>query len=285
MDNPHGIGESCVIMSALRNFIIANPKRRAFIIKASSTLNRLGIRLMSMSRAPVRLINAHVTEFSSDRYIYDLPGLHAKIRDILSRQKKQYEHYSYFDGQPYQSLAMLGIFGERPSEERFVKYGLSEIIDRQDRILDIGCNCGFMAIVTAYRTGCNAVGIDINPYMIEIGNAVVRYLGLESKVDLRAGRFQDYTSDSKFSVVFSFATHWTDDGNYRVGLSEHFARIAALLNDSGVLVFETHSADVGQKKFYDALQEARSIFEFDGKAGVVENGTREFYVMRKRGST
>jgi len=210
--------------------------------------------------------------------------LHKKIKSILKRQKKDYDKYAYFYGHPYQSLGILSIFGERPSEERFDSYGLADVVSKDDYVLDIGCNCGFMSVLTSYRTGARTYGIDINPYMIEIGQECASFLKIDNKVKLDAKRMQDFElSDDgeKFTVVYSFATHWTDDENYRVTIQEHLGKIHSLMAKGGTLVFETHCSDVGNPEFYKSMEEMRELFEWDGFMET-DKGERELYYMKKR---
>ena len=266
---------------SLRHWLLRTKGRTALGLRVASALNRLGVRLLIGAREIVSLINEHVTDAKSDSRIRNLGTLHEQIRRILERQKKEYPHYSYFYGHPYQSFATLGIFGERPTEERFDVYRLRELLGPEDSVLDIGCNCGFMAIYASYRTGCRATGIDINPFMIEIGQRSAEYLEIADRVKLVAGRFQEYQPAERFSVVFSFATHWTDDGNYRVELTEHLKRIHALLKPGGLLVFESHCADVGQAAFYEALESMRGWFDWSERI-LSDNAQREVYLMRVR---
>lgn len=265
----------------LRQWILESPTRLRLTMRIANAVNAAGVRLMVLARDIVAWINSNFTDARSDRRIRDLPKLHEEIRRILVRQKSDYKHYAYFYGYPYQSFATLGIFGERATEERFDIYGLGEILGPDDSVLDIGCNCGFVALYAAYRTGCRATGIDINPFMVEIGQRCAEYLNLADRVSLVAARFQEYASAERFSVVFSFATHWTDDGNYRVSLPEHLRRIHAFLKPGGVLVFESHTVDVGNPEFYATLETVRDLYEWDGKV-LTDNGYREVYRMRAR---
>jgi SAM-dependent methyltransferase len=263
--------------------LAANPKNHARLVRVAAAMNRFGIGWMARARDIVSTMNARTTDAASDRFIRDLPALHTRIEAILETQRREYPHYAYFFGRPYQSLGILGIFGERASEERFDVYGLADLIGPKDTVLDIGCNCGFMAVLAAFRTGCRAYGLDINPHMIDIGRAAADFLNLKDRVRLEAGKFQELQSEERFSIVFSFATHWTDDGNYRVELDEHFGRIHGFLTDGGLLIFESHCADVGQPTFYAAMERARDLFDI-GPAKPTDNGTRELYLMRKRGA-
>ncbi len=261
-------------LSKIKQFI------RHSMVAAASLLHRAGIAMIVSARKLVRLTEMHTIDTTSDRFIIGLPELHKKIRHELDLQRREYDSYSYFHGYPYQSLGILQVFGERGTEERFDAYDLANLIRKSDHVLDIGCNCGFMAIYAAFRTGCSADGIDINPYMIRVGQHCADYLQMSDRVKLIAQSFLDYKTERPYSVVLSFATHWTDDKNYRVRLQDHFLRIHAMMEPGGLLIFESHSADVGNPEFYQALEEMRGHFSWDG-CRTMARGTRELYLMRQ----
>lgn len=263
-------------LSALKQVV------RHVIVAFASWLHRLGVFLQVSARRLVRLTQRHTIDATSDRFVMELPELHRKIRLALSGQSREYDSYSYFHGYPYQALAILDIFGERGTEERFDAYGLADLVHPEDRLLDIGCNCGFMALYTAFRTGCSADGIDINPYMIRIGQHCGEFLRLQDRLRLVAQPFQDYNPVQAYTVVLSFATHWTDDHNYRVRLQDHLLRIHSMMADDGLLVFESHSTDVGNAEFYAALEEMRTHFLWEGRR-LMARDTRELYLMRRIG--
>jgi SAM-dependent methyltransferase len=273
-----------MIERKLKVLILERPKYRAYCASLGAFLNTIAVKLFGYSRSCVRFMNHHVTHPESDWFVHGLSSLQLTIKDILARQKAEYGKYYYFYGQPYQSLAILGVYGERATEERFEAYGIRDLIGPNDHVLDIGCNCGFVALYTAFRTGCRADGIDINPYMIEIGTACAEYLRVSDKVNLHASRIQDFVPEHQYTVLFSFATHWTDDKNYRVPLREHFERCANYLAPSGLLVFETHAADVGNAEFYSALEEMDDIFTLKSKRDT-DQGTRHLYLFYKKATT
>lgn len=260
--------------------ILLKPRYRQRCAAIGALLNHAGYALIVVSRKLVRFMNHHVTHEASDWFVHDLPKLHAKVRDILIRQRVDYGKYYYFYGYPYQALAILGIYGERSTEERFDAYELGTLVTANDRVFDLGTNCGFVALYTALRTGCYAEGIDINPYMIEIGNECAKYLRIHDRVKLHATKIQDFTLEKPYSIVFSFATHWTDDENYRVPLREHFERCASYLEKGGRLLFETHSADVGNAEFYAAIETFDDLFTLESKRDT-DRGTRHLYLFRK----
>lgn len=269
-----------MIKKKLEKLILERPRYRAICAQLGAYLNHLGMLFIRASRKCVRFMNHHVTHAESDWFVHGLKNLHKEVKDILAEQKAEYGDYYYFYGHPYQSLGILGIYGERATEERFEAYGLRDLIKPQDRVLDIGCNCGFMALYTSFRTGCAADGLDINPYMIRIGSACAKYLRLADRVQLHAARIQDFTPDSPYTVLFSFATHWTDDENYRVPIREHFERCANYLEPGGLLVFETHAADVGNSQFYEAVEEIGDLFNLQSKRDT-DQGTRHLYLFNR----
>ncbi len=260
-------------LSTLKQYV-----RHAMIVLAYR-LHGMGVFFLVIARRLIRMTERHTIDETSDRFVMQLPQLHRKIRQELVRQRREYNSYTYFSGYPYQSLAILDVFGERGTEERFDAYGLAGLVQSSDYLLDIGCNCGFMALYSSFRTGCRADGIDINPYMINIGQHCTEFLRLQDQVRLFAQPFQNYNPDNTYTVVLSFATHWTDDCNYRVRLQDHLMRIHGMMVEGGLLVFETHSTDVGNPDFYAALDDVRAHFNW-GDKHLMANGTRELYLMR-----
>jgi SAM-dependent methyltransferase len=250
-----------VIRERLRDRVLRDHKLRGRLVRAAARLNRYGVALQVASRRIVRFMNHHLTNEESDRFVVGLAGLHAHIHEILRRQAEEYEHRAYFYGEPYQSLAILGVFGERATEERFDAYGLRRHVAADDLVLDLGCNAGFVGILTAYRIGCRVHGIDINPYMIEIGQACARQLRVDDLVTLEACRIQDFDPPQPYTKIFSFAAHWTDDENYRVALDEHLKRVHDWLAPGGTLILETHLDDVGDPRFEGAIEAMSDRFD------------------------
>ena len=254
------------------------------IILVAHTCHRLGVFFIVLARRQVRFVDNAMVDERFDWFVNGLPALHRKVALELKAQRRTYSRYAYFWGYPYQALGILGIFGERGTEERFEAYGLRELIGPQDLILDIGCNCGFLALYTAFRTGCTVEGIDINPHMIKIGHYCASYLGIQEQVRLQVGEFQDFRPSQRYTMVFSLATHWTDDGGYRVSLRDHLIRIHDLLDDGGLLVFESHSVDVGNAEFYETLEGMKPQFNQLSKKALGRE-SREVFIFKKGSPT
>lgn len=216
-----------------------------------------------------------------ENYYPKLRQLHREIRHQMALQRKEYPHLIYEEGYLYQALHMLHIFGVRSTEERFRQYGLESLLSKTDRVLDVGCNCGFMLLYSAFRTGCNGEGVDVNPYLINIGWSVSQFLGLSDRVTLYAKRFQDFSPNGRYSVIFSFACHNTDDEQHRPDFDQYMQRLHDLLIDGGIVVFESHTVEVGKPEFYERMERQRHLFRWDGSRRL-DRATRELFILRKR---
>ena len=267
-----------LLLNTFQKYIKCN---RQYSVKFAYLLNKIGVYFQGLSRKIIQCMNSETSDQHSEWFLLNRSFLLKEIKKILQRQKTEYKHYSYFYDYPYQAFSTLGVFGERSTEERYKIYNLDQYLDSNSKILDLGCNCGFMGIYASYRKGCEVTGIDINPYAIEIGNLCAKYLGLSKKVTLQPCKVQDLDKTQRFNALFSFATHWTDDKNYRVQLSDHFKMIHDLLESGGLVFFESHCADVGDPKYYEAINNLKDIFEVLFIADTDAN-SRHYHIFKKR---
>lgn len=60
-------------------------------------------------------------------------------------------------------------------------------IDRDSKILDIGCGKGTTSILLAQKYGCNVVGLDLSEDLLTQATRLAKRKGLEHKVSFRAG--------------------------------------------------------------------------------------------------
>jgi SAM-dependent methyltransferase len=240
-------------------------------------MNRFGHRIVHRARKTVRRC-LYVSE--EDRYSSGLVTLHKKIDIELRRQKKEYKSLRYAYGYPYQGLATLGVIGARSTEDRWDAYGLQAYVTSQDTILDVGANCGFMSLYSVFRTGCRADCIDINPYMLNIGRHCADLLRLDGHMGFIEGDFNDMEIECKYSLVFSFAAHQTEDGQHCPTLRNYFERVHKLLRAGGHLVFETHGYDADNAEFQQSIMSIGDMFALEEKRSLF-HGKRELYYFGK----
>jgi SAM-dependent methyltransferase len=163
------------------------------------------------------------------------------LRRIFAQLLLQRTHWphSYCQGYAYQGWERIGISGIKPTEQRLALYDVDGLLGSGRRILDVGANCGFLALELALR-GHRVDGIELNPWLVGIANEV------RDALDLRAARFlvedfRTFRPEEPYDAVFSLANHATIDG--RSGLDfEHFAaKLFHLIKPGGLLFFESHN--------------------------------------------
>jgi SAM-dependent methyltransferase len=90
--------------------------------------------------------------------------------------------------------------GGREATERF----LDQLeIEKEHRVLDVGCGIGGASRLAASRTGSRVTGIDLTPEFVETGNELCRWVGLHELVHLEVGDATDLSlPDGHFDRAF-----------------------------------------------------------------------------------
>jgi len=179
----------------------------------------------------------------------------------------------------YQSSEVLGISGQRPTTERYRIYGLDEFLNKHQRVLDIGCNCGFFALEMAKKVK-SVVGIEIAGTLVEVGQTAQVYLG-QSNVEFIQDNFNRHRFDGKFDFICSFAVH------YWLGMDmlNYGKRLFDLLNPGGKVILESQNVqkeDVDWDKKLSLLRKVGFVEVRSGRIkddGVIE---RKFTILRKK---
>lgn len=212
--------------------------------------------------------------------IYDALINNPKLLDLHKSLNKSLSKYSeqFGRGGFYQSLESIHIIGQRPTEERFKKYTLKKYLKKDQRVLDIGSNCGFFSLYTSQFVG-SVDSIEIEKSFVEIASKVKRFLGAENCNFFRVG-FKEFRPEHKYDVVLSLAIHlWVD-----MDLKCYLNKIDQILNKNGILLLESHNIE--EERDFD--KNVRNVY---GNRFVVEKrGTliddeiikREFMILRKK---
>jgi cyclopropane-fatty-acyl-phospholipid synthase len=153
---------------------------------------------------------------------YDLDG---RLYDLFLDPDRQYS-CAYFE-QPGQSLAEAQL-----AKKRHIAAKL--LIEPGQRVLDIGCGWGGLALYLADHCGAAVTGVTLSEEQFTIANARARERNLASRISFR---LQDYR-----------AVRGTFDRIVSVGMFEHvgvgyygafFNKAAELLADDGVMVLHS----------------------------------------------
>lgn len=179
-------------------------------------------------------VNKATSKFWRERSDYlakDLYILQKSIAKELKAQKQHYRAKVYCEGNSYQGFALIAQLGVRRTEERFLEYELETYLNKECVLYDLGCNCGFLTLYCAHRSGCSVLGVDINPYLVNIATHTAKFLRLKNatfKAQDLAQTFKELPKESS-DIILSLATMWTDDAQYRVPLENHLNNSLALL--------------------------------------------------------
>lgn len=176
-----------------------------------------------------------------------------KLRRHLRDQNKRWER-GCTNGYFYQGIEELAITGAKPTGFRFFQYEVNDIL-KGAAVLDIGSNCGFVAIYCA-KTAKNVTAVEINPYLNRIAHDAAKYLRL-TNIEIVEEDFSNFHCSKKFDVVLSFSNHHTIDGRLDMGFENYIKKLVALLKPNGYLLFESHN-----------------VFA-EGKGGVGDDGDME----------
>jgi 2-polyprenyl-3-methyl-5-hydroxy-6-metoxy-1,4-benzoquinol methylase len=193
-----------------------------------------------------------------------LNELHNKLEKHLSTQSEKWKSFVYAKEKGfYQGFEEIKINGCRPTEERFQRYNIEKYLKKEKNALDIGCNCGFFTLF-ASKYLKNIDGVELNPYLIEIGNDTKEYLQ-NSNTDFHSSSFEDFSAKKKYDIIFSLANDETIDGNTKFTFKEYINKICDFLNPNGFLMFETVSPDTYEPRLFEPklriLKEKFSIEE------------------------
>ena len=156
---------------------------------------------------------------------------------LLEEARTGWASADYGAGYLYQSFPSLGLHGFRQTEVRQTQMDITEAL-RGKRVLEIGCNSGFLSLGLSRGTS-RYVGFDNNPFLINIAKLTQQFVRNDA-VEFRCDTFEAFASDEPFDVALSFANHSTWDGNMTLALDAYFVKLQKLLTPGGTLFFESH---------------------------------------------
>ncbi|MFN7711260.1 MAG: class I SAM-dependent methyltransferase [Curvibacter sp.] len=168
----------------------------------------------------------------------ELKALHEQVFTTLHLQRAHWPH-SYCSGYLYQGWEELGLCGIKPTDTRLRGYGIEELLQPGDRVLDLGANNGFLALALARRVA-QVDAVEINPFLVDIGRAAARHLG-PHKVRFILADIEAWSPLTLYDAVLSLANHSTIDQRMSMDFETYVAKLFSLLRPGGWLFFESHN--------------------------------------------
>jgi cyclopropane fatty-acyl-phospholipid synthase-like methyltransferase len=215
------------------------------------------------------------------------PGLlplHYSLNADIAESARDWPHYDYGEGYFYQGCREIGISGLRDTEARFAAFELARRLAGK-RVLDIGCNSGFLDAQIAPHAA-HVTGLDANPHLIRMARKVAGHLG-HANCSFLATSFEEAPLTPPYDAVLSFANHSTFDGLTRHTLEAYFARCAEMLSPGGLFLFESHAPAYEGEAVTEVIALLGQRFDMEEQA-VLRYGTyldtgRTFVSARRRG--
>lgn len=189
----------------------------------------------------------------------ELAPLHATLERLKVAQCSEWNSFVYCDGYYYQGYERIGISGIKPTEERFKRYQIDKYLTSEKSVLDIGSNSGFLACYVSDFVK-DVDGIELNPYLVEMGEETARFLGIKNVKFLK----EDFIScqlQKQYDIVFSLSNHFTIDGNLNMDFESYIKKISDTLKAGGMLFFESHDIDGDDKDMDEKFKVAGKYFE------------------------
>ena len=189
-----------------------------------------------------------------------LKKLHDKLNSHIEEQSKNWKSFVYAKQNGfYQGFDEIKINGCRSTEKRFKEYKIEKFFDKNFSGLDIGSNCGFFTIYVSRYLG-SIDGVEINPYLVKIANDTKDFLKINN-VNYYTSSFEEFKPKHKYDLVFSLANDETVDGLTKFTFTEYVQKIVDLLNEHGILAFESQASDTYYiKKFEPKLEILKNNF-------------------------
>lgn len=200
----------------------------------------------------------------------EISSLHGELELILEECHKKWPHYDYGEGYFYQGYPPLCIHGLRNTDFRFKLYRLDSILNSDAKVLDIGCNAGFLSLTIAKR--CAYVdAFDNNPFLIRIAEQCCQFEALRN-VTFSCSTFGEFKTASAYDIVLSLANHHTFDGNMRPDFRAYMEKIRGLMKNGGKLIFESHPGEHKAPSLRQQLDSLKDLFKIDAEMIVSTKG-------------
>ena len=189
-----------------------------------------------------------------------LNELHNKLEEHLSQQSKNWDSFIYAQEKGfYQGFDAIQIDGCRSTEKRFEQYNIQKYLSENKSALDIGSNCGFFSLYVSKFLE-SITGIEINPYLTSIASDTQEFLEIDN-ANFVSSKFEKFSTDKKFDIIFSFANDSTIDSNTDFNFEEYITKIIHLLSDNGLLIFESQAIDIMiPQKFEPKMEILKQFF-------------------------
>ncbi len=186
----------------------------------------------------------------------------ATRKKALQRLKDTYDNSNSCFGQGgfYQQFPLLKFPGQRPTVARFDTYKICHAFRSGKRVLDIGCNTGFISLYVAPYVD-HVDGIEVNTQLVSVANQAAGILGIDN-CTFHNTKFEDFTSPLQYHTIMSLAVHH----HIPLSFEQYFKKIDAMLLLGGIFILESGDLTAKDSDFDDKInymqRQGYSIYSF-----------------------
>ena len=182
----------------------------------------------------------------------------------------------------YQSLEKLDIPGKRLSQRRVETYELARYLSNSMRVMEVGCNVGFLSLAIAdYVHSIDAFDIDQN--YITIAEYVQEFCN-NNNCRFFVQSLSEFVPIYQYDFVISTAVH----GWSALPFEEYVSILTKHIKPGGLLFFESHELDA-EKNWPDKRALLTNNYDLIGQGFIddvddrmYQSEIREFLILRKR---
>lgn len=173
------------------------------------------------------------------------------LRTQIIRRLQKYEStkFDYGSGYFYQSLERIGLSGLRNSEQRINTINLNKFL-KDKSVLYIGSNIGALSLQLSQKFK-SYDNIEYNKTLSDIGEITAKFLNF-NKINFYNEDFITKKIEKKYDVIMSMASHSTYDKGIK-NTDLYFQKILKILNNSGILIIESHHPEYESRKKFKNL--------------------------------
>lgn len=153
-------------------------------------------------------------------------------------KKVSYENW-HNQTRPQKKLIKRNNFTHRILLDFVEKY-----LQKEDKVLDIGCGAGTVCLFIAGTYGNQVLGVDVSKTAIKTCQESARLIGIENKCKFKAADFLDFRKSGQFDLIIC-----SEVIEHLEGDVEALRKMYQLLRPAGRLILSTPAVDAPLKRW------------------------------------
>lgn len=159
-----------------------------------------------------------------------------KKLESLKRYKAKSREEKFAGTKFYQSFDKLGIEGTRDTTLRLKVYKIDEFLGKEDQVLNIGSNCGFLDLEIAEMVG-SITSLEHSVKLTTMQKMLANYYNIDNVIVTNQPFTLQTNLCGKYSAIFLLAVI----SHLKIEPSDLVEKVKSLLTPGGKVLLESHS--------------------------------------------